>query len=53
MRSSASKYYQGSQMKEGDTGGACSTHRINEKWLENVGRKTWKNHSEDLGIDGS
>jgi hypothetical protein len=34
--------------------GACSTHDVNEKYVQNVGRKAWKevNYLEDLGVDG-
>jgi hypothetical protein len=34
-------------------GGECGTHGRNEKWINNFGRKTWREeNSEDLGVDG-
>jgi hypothetical protein len=32
--------------------GACSMYGRYEKRIQNFGRKTWKDHAEDLGIDG-
>jgi hypothetical protein len=30
---------------------ACSTHGRDKKYVESFGRKSWKDHSEDLGVD--
>jgi hypothetical protein len=33
-------------------GEACSTNARDEKCVQQFGRETWKDHSEDLGEDG-
>jgi hypothetical protein len=41
--------------KENTMGGACSTHGRDENCIQYFRWNTWrqKNHSEDLGVDGS
>jgi hypothetical protein len=36
------KHYQDDQIKEGDMGGTCSAHGVDEKFVQNFGFKAWK-----------
>jgi hypothetical protein len=46
--------YWGDKIKEDEMGGACSTHRSDEKCIRDFGRKKpeGKGHSEDPGVGG-